>query len=1133
MAAKFQSFSHRASTVTILVGCLVILGWLLDIQILKTGFPGLASMKLNTALCFILAGVALRLVPQQIDPRPIAWNSLLSKLCAGATVFIGALSLIQYSAGQDFGIDQLLVREAITSDTLYPGRMAPVTAFNFIIFGGVLLLLNGHVRWGHRSAQLLTLIPILLSGLGLIGYIYNVTSLYKVSGYTSMAAHTATTFIILGCAVLSTYPNRGVMPLLTGDHVGGYLTRRLLPVAIALPIALGWLTLKGQQSGLYDSQFGLSLFVSLYLVVSVVIIWTIAKSLEQSDAERRQATAEMRESESRFRSLADSAPVLIWMSDTDKLCTYFNQPWLTFVGRSMEQELGHGWTENVHPEDFAHCLKRYEQAFDARNAFTMEYRLQRRDGEWRWLLDHGVPRYETDDTFVGYIGSCIDITGIKVAESAVRESEERLSGIIGSAMDAIITINDQYRVTDFNGAAEQMFGCEEAEAIGQSIDRFIPARFRASHASHIDAFGKTAVSQRQMGKLGTIYGLRANGEEFPIEAAISQLSIQGRKFYTVILRDVTQRRQAEEVLRASERRFRDLIESIPQLVWTCRPDGPCDYLSPQWIAYTGIPEDRQLGSGWLEQVHPDDRDHLMTRWRATIEESRMFEVEFRLRRADGMYRWFQTRAIPLRDDRGTVTKWYGTNTDVHDRKESEEVQARLGAIVESSDDAIVSESPEGLVQTWNEGARRMFGYRAEDIIGKPMLTLIPPERYLEETEIMKNVQSGKSAQHFETVRQRKDGSCVDVSLAVSSVRNPTGSIIAVSKIARDISARKLAEERLRLVVEGAPNGIIVINGSHCIELVNSAVEHQFGYTRDELLGQPFELLVPPRLRDQQKANLTRLLRESTFGTDGANRDFFALHKNGTEFPIEIGLTPLQTPDGKHLLASIVDITERKQAEAVIHELSQTLMRTQEIERRTIARELHDQVGQLLTTVKLHLSIVQTRLNDPTLSDNIGESINLVDRALEETRQLSLQLRPEALDELGLIPAIRWYLDRQSQLAGLICHLSVEGLNDRLQSQDVESACFRLVQEAITNVIRHANACRVHIIIRGSDANLEIAISDDGQGFDPEITNKQRPVSKRLGLLGMRERIDQLNGHLAIHSAPGAGTTVVFKLPLTE
>ena len=164
IAAKFQSFSRQASTVTILVGSLVILGWFLDIQILKTGLPALASMKVNTALCFILAGIAQRLVLQQIDSRPISRsNSLVGQGCAGVTVVIGGLSLIQYSVGLDVGIDQVLFREAITSDTLYPGRMAPVTAFNFIMLGAALLLLNRDVRWGPRPAQLLTLVPILLS----------------------------------------------------------------------------------------------------------------------------------------------------------------------------------------------------------------------------------------------------------------------------------------------------------------------------------------------------------------------------------------------------------------------------------------------------------------------------------------------------------------------------------------------------------------------------------------------------------------------------------------------------------------------------------------------------------------------------------------------------------------------------------------------------------------------------------------------------------------------------------------------------------------------------------------------------------------------------------------------------------
>jgi PAS domain S-box-containing protein len=140
---------------------------------------------------------------------------------------------------------------------------------------------------------------------------------------------------------------------------------------------------------------------------------------------RKRADLAMRESEGRFRLLAEAAPVMIWMSDPDKLCTYFNQHWLEFTGRPLQSQLGNGWTEAVHPKDLSHCLQIYTQAFDRRQPFRMEYRLRRFDGQYRWVLDTGVPRIQADDTFEGYIGSCIDITDHKQAENELRVAHGR------------------------------------------------------------------------------------------------------------------------------------------------------------------------------------------------------------------------------------------------------------------------------------------------------------------------------------------------------------------------------------------------------------------------------------------------------------------------------------------------------------------------------------------------------------------------------------------------------------------------------------------------------------------------------------------------------------------------------------
>jgi len=165
-----------------------------------------------------------------------------------------------------------------------------------------------------------------------------------------------------------------------------------------------------------------ALSIQIFLIVLAIPLLFLATVIE----ERTSGETELRESESRFQIVADAAPVLIWMSGVDKLCTFFNKPWLEFTGRSLEQELGNGWAEGVHPDDMQRCLKIYVEAFDARKAFAMQYRLRRNDGEYRWISDNGVPRYDAQGNFGGYIGSCLDVTELMNKEQALREFEERV-----------------------------------------------------------------------------------------------------------------------------------------------------------------------------------------------------------------------------------------------------------------------------------------------------------------------------------------------------------------------------------------------------------------------------------------------------------------------------------------------------------------------------------------------------------------------------------------------------------------------------------------------------------------------------------------------------------------------------------
>lgn len=257
----------------------------------------------------------------------------------------------------------------------------------------------------------------------------------------------------------------------------------------------------------------------------------------------------------------DTAPVLIWMCGPDGRCIYFNSSWLAFTGRTLEEALDFGWSRDVHPEDVDRALGVYRRSIDGREPFEMEYRLRRADGEYRWIVDRGVPHTGPDGQFLGFIGSCHDITDIKLAHQAVELAEDRLNRIVSSAMDAIITIDEAHRITLFNAGAERIFGCPAADAIGRPIGDFLPTDLRAGHDDHIRQFAASGVSERQMSPR-EIHGLRANGDIFPAEARISQAAIGDEKLFTVILRDITARKRAEEDLRFLAEASLPLSESL-------------------------------------------------------------------------------------------------------------------------------------------------------------------------------------------------------------------------------------------------------------------------------------------------------------------------------------------------------------------------------------------------------------------------------------------------------------------------------------------------------------------------------------------------------------------------------------------
>ena len=379
----------------------------------------------------------------------------------------------------------------------------------------------------------------------------------------------------------------------------------------------------------------------------------------------------------------------------------------------------------------------------------------------------------------------------------------------------------------------------------------------------------------------------------------------------------------------------------------------------------------------------------------------------------------------------------------------------------------------------------------------------------------------------------RDGRVVWFHCEVKMVRHADGRPWFIHGVGFDITDLKQteealgrSEEMLRGIFEFAPDTIVAVNRDGCIERVNAQVERMFGYARNELQGQPVEMLLPERFRDRHVAHRAGYVDDPHLRPMGMGLVLYGRRKDGSEFPVEIMLSPVEAGSNGLVIAVIRDITRRQRDEEALREyaermkvLSRRLIAIQEAERRGIALELHDEIGQILTGLKLKLEM-SARQTDEAMRASLVEAQSLVNDLMARTRKLSLDLRPATLDHLGLLSALLRHVRQYSSQTGVRVDFRHSGLEGRRFATELETAAFRIVQEALTNVARHSGAEAALVRLWADQHTLAVRIEDQGQGFDPESV---LAVGQSSGLAGMRERALLLGGHFAIESRPGQGT----------
>jgi PAS domain S-box-containing protein len=300
----------------------------------------------------------------------------------------------------------------------------------------------------------------------------------------------------------------------------------------------------------------------------------------------------------------------------------------------------------------------------------IELEVVRPDGSTIWVNACGEAVRDATGRVAYVRGTAQDITDRKKFEVQFRESQGRLTAIVDSAMDAIIAVDEKQVILLFNPSAEKMFGCSASDAVGSSMERFIPQRFRAEHIAYLRHFGETGTTNRVMGDRGVLWALRSNGEEFPIEASISHVEDGGKKLFTVIIRDVTERRRAEEAVAESEKRFRLVANTAPVLIWMAGTDKLCNYFNQPWLQFTGRRLDQELGNGWADGVHEEDLQRCLDTYTRSFDRHEEFRMEYRLRRHDGEYRWVLDIGTPRFNTTGSFAGYVGCCIDITDQKDA-------------------------------------------------------------------------------------------------------------------------------------------------------------------------------------------------------------------------------------------------------------------------------------------------------------------------------------------------------------------------------------------------------------------------------------------------------------------------------
>jgi two-component system cell cycle sensor histidine kinase/response regulator CckA len=546
LAQSFRRASRLSAAAALGVGAFVLVGWLFDVRALVQVVPGAVAMVPNTAVGFLLVGLSLWLqTGRKADP-----SLRVPRVLAAAAGLLGLLELAQYVSRTDLGIDQLLFRDPAGLTSVFPGRMAVLTAIGFMAIAAAVL--TSGVHRARLFTDALALVPALLALLSLTGYAYGVRSLVWIGTYKGMAIHTALGFIFLTVGALFARPDRPLSGLMLSESVGGLMVRRVLPLAIAIPFVLGWLERKGRRAELYQGEFGVALLVVVSIVLLAVVVVSQGATLERIDRERSEATREMKRAFESLRKLSgavEQSPVSVVITDTDGNIEYVNPKFTQATGYSSDEVLGMNPRILKSGEQSPEVYRDLWETITAGREWRGEFHNQKKNGELFWEIASISPILDEQGRATHFVAVMEDITDRKRAEETLALGERHFRSLIENAQDIITIIDVQGTITFQSPAAERILGRPPAEFVGKSAFEFL----HPDDVPGVREAIRRSIESPESPQTSLFRFRHANGTWRTMEGIGKLLPGEGTPHVVINSRDVTERGALEEQLRQSQK----------------------------------------------------------------------------------------------------------------------------------------------------------------------------------------------------------------------------------------------------------------------------------------------------------------------------------------------------------------------------------------------------------------------------------------------------------------------------------------------------------------------------------------------------------------------------------------------------